>query len=251
MFISTKHLVNKYGINEEIARFFVDREPPVDNLYWRGKLLYLRPSLPGYLFIPLIVDLLFKVGVNKEALLSERFVGAMEQVGHISAREEIEEISMAEAIKECENTVKENAINRLWLEHVNDYFNCKEGNFFSKLTTPFRSLHRGDVFLFSLSTLSFPPHLFVKIAELWFALIGLSLLVDDAQDIESDRDAGDENAYLESGLDEDGLNRIAALVADSVKKISSVNPTMGNELRQQHRELAQQPYIVNLLKHSI
>jgi hypothetical protein len=250
MFISTRHLVTKYGIDETIARFFVDREPPVDNLYWHGKLLYLRPSLPGYLFIPLIVDLLNKVGINKEALLSEKFVRTMEQVGHISALEEIEKISMAEAIKECADVVKGNVVNQAWLNNVVDYFNSKEGNPFSKLTTPFRSLHRGDMFLFSLSTLAFPQGLFEKIVELWFALISISLLVDDAQDIESDEEAGDENAYLESGLNKEGLKQIAELVADSVEKISAVNPIMGAELARQHSELAREPYILQKLKHS-
>ena len=73
MFISTNQLIKKYGIDNKIAGFFVEREPPADNLYWHEKLLYLRPA-PGYLFIPLIVDLLYKIGIKREDLLSENFV---------------------------------------------------------------------------------------------------------------------------------------------------------------------------------
>ena len=32
MFISTNYLVINYGVDEKIARFFVDSEPPVENL---------------------------------------------------------------------------------------------------------------------------------------------------------------------------------------------------------------------------
>lgn len=249
MFVSTKQLVKNYGIDEEIARFFVDREPPANNLYWHGKLLYLRPSLPGYLFIPLIVDLLYKLGLDKQALLSEEFVTTMEQVGHISVLEETEKISMAEAIKKCEELVGEKTVNDTWLSNVVNYFEGIEGNLFSKLTTPFASLHRGDMFLFSLSTVAFPVAFFEKIAEIWFALISLCLLVDDAIDIESDKEKEDENAYLESGLNAEGLTRINELVKHSLEKISSVNPTMAGELARQHNELAQQPHIIELLNH--
>src|SRR4051812_25468824 len=100
MFISTKQLVNSYGIEHDIAEFFVEREPPVDNLYWNEKLLYLRPA-PGYLFIPLIIDLLNKLGIKRDFLLSESFVNLMEQVGHISAMEESNQISANEAITKC------------------------------------------------------------------------------------------------------------------------------------------------------
>lgn len=199
MFISTKYLVTKYGVDDTIARFFVDREPPANNLYWHEKLLYLRPA-PGYLFIPLIVDLLYKLGLDKGELLSEAFIGTMEGVGHISALEEIKQISGQEAIRKCEELVKSVSINAAWLNNVSEYFEGKKDNIFNRLATPFKSLHRGDVFLFSLSTLNFSPSLFEKIAEQLFAIISSLLLLDDAEDIESDKETGDENAYIESGL---------------------------------------------------
>lgn len=247
MFVSTKQLVRDYGLDENIARFFVDREPPLNNLYWQGKLMYLRPSLPGYLFIPLIVDLLYKIGLDKQSLLSEQFVTAMEHIGHISVLEEIQKISMPQAIEKCAALVKEISANDLWLSSVVNYFKGIEDNLFTKLTTPFKSLHRGDMFLFSLSVLSFSATLFKKIAELWFALISLALLVDDSLDIGSDLETGGENAYIESGLNARGLKRINELVNHSVETIASVNPVMADELARQHRVVAQQPHIIKLL----
>jgi hypothetical protein len=236
MFISTKYLVTKYGVDDTIARFFVDREPPANNLYWHEKLLYLRPA-PGYLFIPLIVDLLYKLGLDKGKLLSEEFISTMEGIGHVSALEEIKKISAEEAIRKCEELVKEVSVNALWLNSVSEYFEGKKDNIFNRLATPFKSLHRGDVFLFSLSALDFSPSLFERIAEQWFAIISALLLLDDAEDIESDKETGDENAYIESGLHAEGIGRIAGLVKQDVEKIATVNPVMAAELDAQHKNL--------------
>lgn len=250
MFISTKHLVNKYGVDETIARFFVDREPPRDNLYWHGKLLYLRPSLPGYLFIPLIIDLLHRLGLQKQALLADEFITVMEQVGHISALEEIGKISMAEAIEKCQELTEANAANKVWLDNVTNFFRSNKGNIFGKLTTPFKSLHRGDVFLFSLTTLKFPVSLFNTVVEQWFALISTCLLIDDAQDIESDMETGDDNAFLESGLNLAGLQNITVHVKNCLQKISALNETMAGELERQYQDVMQLPHILKLLNPS-
>ncbi|MGI8637425.1 MAG: hypothetical protein ACR2KZ_18675 [Segetibacter sp.] len=194
MFISTRYLVSQYGIDEVIARFFVDREPPVNNLYWHEKLLYLRPS-PGYLFIPLIVDLLYKLGLDKEQLLSSKFIESMEEIGHLSALEETSAISRDTAIEKCEDLVKERCVNPLWFCIVSSYFKAEEDNLLKRMAMPFKSLHRGDAFLFSLVTIDFPDFYFGKIVDQWFALIGVLLLLDDADDIEIDEAAGEENAF--------------------------------------------------------
>jgi hypothetical protein len=246
MFISTKYLVSKYGIDEAIARFFVDREPPADNLYWHEKLLYLRPA-PGYLFIPLIVDLLFKLDIDKEKLLSEKFIGTMESIGHISALEEIKKISAEEAIEQCNDLVEKVAVNAAWLHSVKRYFDGHPDNLLGKLVTPFKSLHRGDIFLLSLSTLDFSSSVYEAIAQQWFALISALLLLDDAEDIESDQETGDENAYIESGLNAEGLHRIAQLVKHDVEIIASVNPIMAAELERQHAALVEKPHLLRLL----
>jgi hypothetical protein len=234
MFISTSYLVKNYGIDEKIARFFVDREPPPNNLYWHGKLLYLRHA-PGYLFIPLIVDLLSRIGIEKKDLLSEEFVTLMEKVGHISALEETNEITDKEATTKCTELVKD-AINQTWLRNVVCYFNGNENNTLDRLTTPFKALHRGDYFLFCLCALHFEERLFTIVAKLWFALISTLLLLDDAEDISGDKDAGEVNAFIESGLSGKGLKQINALVDNNIETMSAMNPVMANELKRQCTE---------------
>lgn len=246
MFVSTKQLVNSYGIDDTIARFFVDREPPANNLYWHEKLLYLRPA-PGYLFIPLIVDLLYKLGIDRQQLLSETFVSAMENVGHISALEETKKISHKEAIEQCAAVVKDISKNRLLLTNVMNYFGDSNTGVIGQLTTPFKALHRGDYFLFSLSALPFAETLFVKVAQQWFALISTLLLLDDAEDIQSDKASGDENAFIESGLNAAGVQRITLLVEQNIEKIDTVNATMARELERQYKERSQKPDILTLL----
>jgi len=246
MFISTDHLAINYGVDDKIARFFVDREPPVNNLYWKGKLLYLRPAV-GYLFIPLIVDLLYKSGIDRQQLLSEQFVTTMEQIGHISALEETKQISQKEAIEQCATLVETITINKEWFTKLKAYFSNLETSEFRSKASAFKALHRGDVFLFSLNLLDFPEALFVKIIEQWFALITTLLLLDDAEDIKIDKEAGEENAFLESGLNADGLDKIRELVKQNLHTINSVNPSLSRTLQGQYNVKVEKVIIQPLL----
>ncbi|WP_018616185.1 hypothetical protein [Segetibacter koreensis] len=235
MFISSSYLEINYGVNDEIAKFFVDREPPANNLYWKDKLLYLRPAA-GYLFIPLIVDLLYRLGIDKQQLISEEFVTTMEQVGHISALEETKQITKDDAISKSVELVKEICKDIDWYNNVINYLANNNNNFFTNLSVPFKALQRGDLFLFSVCALSFAPVLNERIAEQWFALISTLLLLDDAEDIEADKETGDENAFIESGLDASGLKKVEELVETSIKKISGLNRAMGIQLMNQYQQ---------------
>jgi hypothetical protein len=246
MFISTGFLGIHYGVDNKIAKFFVDREPPANNLYWKDKYLYLRPS-PGYLFIPLIVDILFKLGIDRQQLLSAEFLNCLEQTGHISALEETKQINKAEAIEQCIALAKENCKNEKWLHTVTDYFKGNIDHTFARIATPFKALHRGDVFLFSLSALEFPEELFEKIAQLWFALISTLLLLDDAEDIDEDRKNNEENAFLESGLDKEGIERVKKLLSHNLKILSSINSIMALKIDKQFKELIEKPHIRPLI----
>lgn len=237
MFISSSFLEVTYGVDSKIASFFVDREPPASNLYWHEKLLYLRPS-PGYLFIPLIVDLFHRLGLQMQQLLSDPFVQIMEQVGHISALEETKQITAGEAIRMSIELVKEVYKNKGWYDNLVNYFSNENDNFFTNLSVPNKALRRGDLFLFAVCALSFPEKLSEKIAEQWFALISILLLLDDAEDIETDKETGDENAFIEVGLHAEGIYKINELADCSLTKISNLSPAMALELRRQYRQFA-------------
>lgn len=244
MFVSSDFLEIYYGIDAKIARFFVDREPPADNLYWQGKLLYLRPA-PGYLFIPLIIDLLYKLGIDRQQLLSEEFVATMEQIGHVSALEETKQISDEEAIQKCGELVNNTCKNKDWYNNVINYLNGKNKNFFTGLAVPFKALQRGDLFLFALCALQFPGELDEKIAEQWFALISTLLLLDDAEDIQADKETGDKNAFLESGMTAQGFKKITDLVNSSFTKISILNPAIATQLKKQYTDYTEKFNLIN------
>jgi hypothetical protein len=244
MFISSDFLGIQYGVNDKIARFFADREPPAGNLYWKDKLLYLRPEV-GYLFIPLIADLLYKSGLSRDEILHEDFVSLMEKTGHIAALEEAKKIDHAEAIKLC-IAESEKAKNRKWHENVSAFFTGTEHSM-HKLRTPFAALHRGDYFLFSLSALSFDETSHEQIVSIWFALITTLLLLDDAEDVEVDKAAGEENAFLQSGMTTEGLAKIKQLVKASLQKIASINRVMANKIDSTYINVVAQPHISKMI----
>ncbi|MCY7421902.1 MAG: hypothetical protein LH478_09195 [Chitinophagaceae bacterium] len=246
MFISSGFLSIQYGVDDKIAKFFTDREPPPNNLYWKDKLMYLRPE-PGWLFIPLIVDLLYKCGIDREQLLSAKFVGLLEDIGHISAMEETQQINHGQAIEACMNLVKNDHTNELYLQHLIDFIKGGTNNPFSAMATPFKALHRGDYFLFALCALQFDAALQTKLIQHWFALISTLLLLDDADDLSDDINNADANAFVESGMQKEGIDRIKELVSSNLKLIGTINRSMAAKLDQGFVSLQKLPHINQLL----
>jgi len=246
MFVSANFLAINYGVDDEIAKFFVDREPPTNNLYWHEKLMYLRPE-PGYLFIPLIVDLLYKLGIKKSDLLNEAYVGLMEAVGHISALEETKQISRQESIQRCIALVDNNFRNEKYYHELIDYANGQTNNQIHAIRTPYKALHRGDLFLFSLCALSFDDAKAMKLVEYWFALISTLLLLDDAEDIETDQSSGDDNAFVEAGLTKEGVAAIKKMVTENLQCIDKLNKPMAVTLDKKFKILAAKPVIAALI----
>ena len=246
MFVSRDLLGIHYGVDDKIARFFVDREPPVDNLYWHGKSLYLQPS-PGYIFIPLILELLYRASISREQLLSPEFIECTEQVGHITALEETKQITAKEAVDKCMSLAKAHCKNEAWLNTVVDYFNEVPGNLIGTMTTPYKALHRADIFLFALAMIEFPVDLFARITELWFALISLLLLIDDADDITEDRKNNEDNAFLESGLDKEAVERIKDFVRSKLRILKEINKPMAVKIDMSFIAMIDKPHVHPLL----
>jgi hypothetical protein len=87
MFISVKHLHENMGVNEKIARFFVDRKVPEDNVFWKGKLLYISRG-NGFMNIPVYYDILYRIGIPMEVLLEDGRVQCMERIMHFAIQVE-------------------------------------------------------------------------------------------------------------------------------------------------------------------
>ncbi len=248
MFVSANFLAIQFGVNDTIAKFFVDREPPKNNLYWKDKLLYLRQA-PGYLFLPIIVDTLHRLGFDKTVLLSNEYIDLLEQIGHIAALQEAEKITTEQAVEQCIQLTKDKATNQYFYQALINYMQDGNDNFISPLCTPFKALHRGDLFLFSLSVLHFEDELAEKIIEFWFAIISSFLLLDDADDVEADQQNNDENAFLESGLTKEGIEKIKLLLSKNLNLLKTLNPTLARGIDVQFIKMAQLPNIKEYLNY--
>jgi len=245
MFLSAEALEIDYGIDQAIAKFFVDREPPANNLYWKGKELYLRPQ-PGYIFLPAIVDLYFRSGISKEILLGKEFVEALEQIGHFAAEQEAGIITKVEAVKKCTEFVRGSAKDVSFLNAIADYLNGKE-NFISAIATPFPALHRGDYFLFAICLLPINNIKQVELIKIWFALITTLLLMDDGEDFEEDLRNKDENAFIESGADKAGFEKLMALLSANLRFLRTINATLEHKLHKGFTKVSEKPFITQYL----
>jgi len=245
MFLSAAYLIDQYGVDAVIAKHFVDREPPRDNLYWKDKLLYLRPQ-PGYMFLPLITDLYHRQGIEKDILLSETFLQLLENIGHYTAMHEFGMTTNAEAIAHCTRYVSSNFPEAIWLDEVIHYFN-QQPNCITPLRLPYNALHRGDLFLFALCAFNIKQDVFEQLVKTWFALIGVLLLMDDAEDFETDRQQNDENAFTESGADKAGFEQIQFLLRKCLDHIKKNNSIMADGLHKSLSRVAEKPFIKALL----
>lgn len=83
MFLTKHDLKLSYGVDLEIGACYVDRKIPEGNLYWKDRTIYL-PGAPGYIFIPIFADLLFRQ-VQKEDLLKDQQLCIAENILHSAA----------------------------------------------------------------------------------------------------------------------------------------------------------------------
>jgi hypothetical protein len=241
MFLSAQALAIEYGIDDRIAKFFVDREPPKDNLYWKDKLLYLRPR-PGYIFIPLITDLFYRSGISLDILLNENYVGVLEQIGHYSAQQEFGMIGYSEVAHLCSRFVEPIAVDKKNLKIIDNYFE-NGTNELNSYNVPFSALRRGDVFLYSLSVLDIDQAKFFELVKTWFALISTLLLMDDSEDYLEDLESGEENAFVESGSSKEGFEEIRNMLSSNLRHIESINFSMAQALNRKLISMHEKPGI--------
>ncbi len=241
MFVSADFLSMHYGIKDDIAKFFADREPPKNNLYWKDKLMYLRPQ-PGYLLIPIIVDLMHRSGVAKEILLSDNFLKVMETILHYSAEEEFGVSDEEDAIKKSFQFVTGKSSDNNFLVDIRDYLSGGD-NWLRKASAPYSALQRGDLFLFVIAALRLSNEQRDRILKLWFALISTLLLLDDMEDIVEDQKKGDHNAFIECGLNQQGFDNLKQLLSHNLAVLKQVNFSLANTLHNKFQKVKDLPIV--------
>ncbi|HRP34227.1 MAG TPA: hypothetical protein PKV73_20165 [Agriterribacter sp.] len=229
MFTSKDDLKLDYGVDMEIGKFLTDRTVPENNLYWKNRLLYI-PSMPGYLFIPMYMDIQFRLGIPKSELFAEQHMQLLEAILHSAARLESKLINFDQHVEECIALTKPQCKNPSLLQDLTWYFSGQKQNATIELGTPYPSLNRADAYLFSLCYFNVDQNKKKQLVDAWYALITYYLIVDDLKDIQTDFEQQEENALLEAGLSQQGANAIDELLQKSYRIMNSINPVIANRI---------------------
>ena len=231
MFLTKDDLKLSYGVDLTIGAAFVDRAVPKDNLYWKNRTIYL-PGAPGYIFMPIYADLLYRCGADLSELTSEINFQNCEGILHSAALHEHEKISWKEHIQQVIDFIKPRVTRQTQFEKLTEYLlqehPVKKLN--TSLGTVFPSLNRADSYLFSLTAMISPKLNVEKAIEGWYGLMTYFLLMDDLADIKDDLKTGQENALLDAGLNDAGEKIIYNMIDASILALDSINPVMANRM---------------------
>lgn len=231
MFLSNDDLKLAYGVDLEIGARFVNRAVPKDNLYWKNRNIYV-PGAPGYIFIPILFDLLYRCGADKQELLSEQPIQLQEAVLHSAAKLEYKQIDWQTHVKEVIDTAAPHVHNKTFHDKLIDYLDnplpVKQAG--SAFGTGFTSLNRADSYLFLLVSLRSPEFNLELAVKGWYALMTYFLILDDLADIKDDLKMGEENVLLDAGLNDSGIHKVTRMIEESMHVMNTINPVMGNRI---------------------
>lgn len=251
MFLTKDDLKLSYGVDLTIGKFYVDRQVPKDNLYWKGRSVYV-PGASGYIFMPIYSDLLRRSGAEISFLLDELFFSINESILHSAALLEHQQIDWSTHIHQCLQVVTPHVQHLSFFEELKQYLlnnkPIKIGK--SRLGTEFPSLNRADSYLLSLSCIPGNSFDAQKAIDAWYAMITYFLLMDDLADIREDLIHGEENAILDAGLDEQGVKKIELMMEEGINKLNAINPVLANRIEHK-KSLIDIPQLVESIRRSL
>lgn len=236
MFISIKHLHGNMGVDEEIARFFVDRKIPSGNAFWENRRLYITRG-NGYLSIPVYYDLLFRIGVSKQYLLEESHVVLMEQIMHFAIQVEFKQISFQAQLEQISKLFEGGIKNPDFYHELLDYLRQPLLKPMGKLGMKEAALNRADVFLFILCDLSLGKRETERAVQFWYALHTTYLLMDDIYDYRLDKQNLEENAIIELGDGKEGSIKAFDILHANAGLLEEINPLLSSFFESEFRDL--------------
>ncbi|HTQ66352.1 MAG TPA: hypothetical protein VMI12_16280 [Puia sp.] len=225
MFVSVSKLHNDMGVDEKIARFFVDRKIPSDNIFWKNRLLYVGRG-NGYISIPVYYDLLFRLGVPQQVLLAEDHVKLMEQIMHYAILVEYGEISFYQQLQEIKRLLSNRIKNEKFYGELLSYLGQAVLKPSGKLGMSIPALNRADVFLFILCDFTLSARQTELAIGYWYALHTSYLLMDDIYDYKMDKQEKEENSIIELGDGEAGFEKAFEILKKNTEIIRSLNPVL-------------------------
>jgi hypothetical protein len=236
-------LQDRMGIDSEIANYFAnERAVPVNNAFWKNKRIYVSTGF-AYLCIPVLSDLLLKLGIDKSVILSESHIKLTEDIFDRSVQYEFKQITFPNFVNEC-NLLLSGKIKQLNLvEDLNTVLIEKKSKHF-RFETKLQSLARCDGYLYSFADLDTSDEWVKQFLTYWYTIMRPILLIDDFQDLLLDRVNGEENAIIELGDYATGIQSAYNLGVKDLKLLAEINPkfsafmasTLKNVLTMRHIE---------------
>lgn len=221
--VITKHfLSDKLGLDFEIAQFFADRKVPANNLYWKGKVLYLTFGT-GMLFIPIIMDAMYKSGVDKKLVIDPERISRMEQSFDLVMQYERKKIPFEDYIKGMSEVFLPYVVNQDLFDDLLLHFKGEPTKVYS-LGSSVAALDRADAFLFTYTDLPIDHDLMNTIIRRWYYLAVAHLMLDDFVDLDDDREKGEENALIELGDNKIALEKCQVMLEQSIAGLGETNP---------------------------
>ncbi len=231
MFITKDDLKLSYGVDLCIGEAFVNRAVPENNLYWKNRTIYI-PGAPGYYFMPIFTDLLYRCGADRNHLLSDHQFKLNELILHHAAMLEMEQCSWLQQATEVISLVKPVVKNAVLFKELNHYLiqdkpvaleNKRWG-------TPYPSLNRADTYLLTLVTLDGEKFNLDLAIKGWYALMTYFLILDDLADIKEDLKHDADNIIRDAGITEQGMAGILEMINKSKEVMEIINPVMANRI---------------------
>jgi hypothetical protein len=236
VFLSVNQFEREMGVNKTIGRFFVDRKPPENNSFWKGRLLYVGFG-NGYVSIPVFYDILYRIGLNEEILLDEKHVHFMEQLMHFAILQERNLISKSEELTSVRALLNGRIQHAVYYELLNNYLNQSVLRPMGSFGTDYPALNRADVFLYVLCDLPLTELQWQQAIRYWYALHPSYLIMDDIRDYTKDRENGEENVVAELGDGTVGFEKAFGMLRKNSETIGEINPLLAQFLMDYEEDL--------------
>lgn len=231
MFLTKDDLKLAYGVDLTIGKSYVDRAVPEENLYWKGRSIYV-PGASGYIFMPIYADLLKRSGADLTFLLSDIYFNINEQILHSAALLEHNKLNWRTHIEQAIAVVTPHVQRKQLFEELSQYLQSEKPikRTGSRWGTCFASLNRADSYLLSLVCIPGENFNEDKAIAAWYGMITYFLLMDDLADIKDDLLQGEENAILDAGLNDEGVKKILEMMESGISILSTINPVLANRI---------------------
>lgn len=251
MLLTKDDLKLSYGVDLLIGKAYVDRMVPTNNLYWKGRKIYI-PGASGYIFMPIYADILRRSGTSVAYLLSEIHFSINESILHSAALLEHQQIDWHTHIEQSIAIVFPHVTRVALFEELKQYLLAHKPlkKIDSRFGTNFPSLNRADSYLLSLSCIPDPGFDEQKAIDGWYAMITYFLLMDDLADIREDLTNNEENAIVEAGFNQEGIEKIASMINESIDKLYSINPVLANRIEHK-KSLIDIPHLIESIRRSL